>query len=291
MTRLRRINPHTESGAALIVVLWVALLLSTLVAGALAVVRTEIRAAHGRAEAFKARMTARSGLEVAAYVTAAGDARNVRELSQYAPEALNGYRLVYDNAAESEKLDINLANEQILQAFFVFMNREPAQAQQLAARIADWRDADDLVRPNGAEARDYARARNGESIGDRPFRTTKELLKVLDFPADLHACIAPAITVLGSSATPAASLLETLYGGSPFPDVSTRSARLSTSSRATSGGVRFAVAAKVDSRGSRRLELNGLYRLTGNASAPYKQIAIFKDRPMREALPEECDFQ
>jgi len=279
-----------ERGSALIAVLSVAILLSSLTAGALAVVRTEVRAAHGRAEAFKARMTERSGLEIAAYVTAIGEARNVWELAQYAPGALNGYRLVFEDSVESQKLDINLASEQILQTFFMFMSVGQVEAQKMAARIADWRDTDDLARPNGAEARDYARARNGESIGDRPFRTTKELLKVLDFPADLYACIAPAITVLGASATPAQSLMLELYGGSPFAGVARNNARLSTSSQVSGGGARFAVAAKIASQGSRRSALNGLYRLSGDAKAPYKQIVIFKDVPVQTFVQRRCVF-
>ena len=287
--RPRPTNPRGQHGSALIAVLWVALLLSSLTAGMLAVARTEVRAAHGRAETFKAQMAARSGLEIAAYLTATGAVNNVSALSQYAPDELNGYVVSFERSLESQKLDINLASEQVFQQLFVFLDMDPASAQGLAARIADWRDGDDLARPNGAEARDYAGARNGERIGDRPFHSPKELLQVLDFPADLYECIAPVVTVFGASATPARALMVELFGDAPFADqANSAQRRLSTSSRARSGGARFAVTARVSAEAAEDLRLNGLYRVTGNPGAPYESIIIYTDRHLQNVGQAEC---
>lgn len=102
MTRPRRTRSAGQDGTALLAVLWIALLLSVLAAGALAAARTEIRAAHARAESFKARMAAESGLDVAAYLTAVGVADDNAALSGRAPDTLNGYVLSYEDALEEE---------------------------------------------------------------------------------------------------------------------------------------------------------------------------------------------
>ena len=268
--------------------MWAALLLSVLTAGALAVARTEVRAAYERAENFKALMAARSGLDIAAYLMATSESESIEELHQYAPAELNGYALRFESAPENEKLDINLASEQVFEELFVFFGFDRSNAQGLAARIADWRDADDLARPNGAESRDYFTARNGEKIGNRPFRSTQELLKVLEFPRDLYECVAPAITVLGASATPKESLMTELYGASPFNDQANAKRRLGTSSRARSGGARFAVAVKVEAKPPRQLRLNGLYRMTGSPGAPYQSIIVFRDFSPENNVSADC---
>ena len=95
--------------------------------------------------------------------------------------------------------------------------RSPASnqtaANALAARVADWRDPDDLSRPNGAERLDYASAGNGEVIGNRPFHSVDELSSVLDFPEALAPCLAPALTVFGVSGLPDRELMTRHYSG------------------------------------------------------------------------------
>lgn len=281
---------RAQHGAALVAVLWISLLLSTLIAGTLTVARTEARAAHARAESLKALMAAHSGLEIAAYLMATGEANNTTELFQHIPGHLNGYALDFETSPESQKLDINLANEQILQDLFIFLGLDQTEAQGLAARIADWRDSDNLARPNGAERNDYINVRNKEKIGNRPFHSTKELLQVLNFPPDLYDCIAPAITVLGTSAAPTSQLMVQLYGDTPFADQSNRTRRLSTSSRAQSGGARIAVTVIAHSNQGRYLSLNGLFRITGDSKNPYESIAVFPDTGVMHNTELNCQL-
>ena len=288
MIRRRLTNSSKQRGAALIVVLWVAILLSVLMAGALSVARTEVRAAHSRSEQFKARMAAESGLDVAAYLMALGLAKTVKDLPEYTPLSLNGYALSFETPYESQKLDINLSNEQKLQNLFVFFGLDQAEAQSLAARVADWRDRDDLARPNGAETRDYASARNGEKIGNRPFHAPRELLQVLNFPDDLYECIAPALTVLSATAEPDRLLMVQLYGDTPFTDQQRHTQRLSTSSRVQSAGVRIAVQANAESTQGRRLSVSGLFRVTGNPKTPYEAIAVYRDMTVNRSSQPAC---
>src|SRR6185437_10030609 len=50
-----------------------------------------------------------------------------------------------------EKLNVNLLTENQLQTFFSFVLGDYAKSTQLAQSILDWRDADSIPRPNGAE--------------------------------------------------------------------------------------------------------------------------------------------
>lgn len=261
-----------------------AALLSMLLAGALAVVRVEARSAHARSEALKARTAVQSGLDLAAYAISTGDAPSVDGLSGRRI-ALNGYAVSFAPSEEGRKLDLNLTNEASFEGFFVFLGLESEQAQTLAARIADWRDPDDLARPNGAEAREYAAARNGETIGDRPFQSVQELKQVLGFPAALFDCAAPALTVFGANALPDDGLMTQFYGSAPFADQRRVTTRLGTAGRSASVGARFAVAVTAESAQGNKTQLSGLYRISGGARRPYEPIAIFRESVRKQEAP------
>ena len=264
-----------QKGTALIVVLWIAVLLSALLAGALTLSRGEARNAHARAETLKARAAAQSGLDLAAYRIAVGSAASIDALAQSANPSINGYSLRFEPGQETRKLDINLATEQTFEALFAFAGVDFETAQKLAARIADWRDTDDLVRLNGAERSDYAAARNGETIGNRPFYAVNELKKVLGFPPALHDCLAPALTVFGTAPLPDPVLMNRLYGASPFDRQTASGVRLSTSNRAARAGSRFSVTVTAAAQ-RRQHRLSGLFRITGGAETPYKTIAVYE---------------
>ncbi len=61
---------------------------------------------------------------------------------------------------ESAKIDVNAASETLLKSLLQNLGGQDAEsAQRLVEAIADWKDADDLRRPNGAEGADYLRGR------------------------------------------------------------------------------------------------------------------------------------
>lgn len=283
--KLRRTS---ERGTALIAVLWIAVLLSVILAGAIAVARIEARTAHSRSESLKAHAAARSGLELGAQLLASGEMQSVEELATLPPISLNGYTISFSPSLESAKLDINLAGEESLQTLFEFVGMETPEAQALAARIADWRDADDLSRPNGAEENDYATARNGETIGNRSFYSVQELSQALEFPDSLLPCIAPALTVFGTEALPGAALMTSLYGSTPFTEPAQTATRLGTSGRAARAGARSALRVIAEGPGGRREDLTALFRITGSRDSAYDFITIY--RTAESALKTaECD--
>jgi hypothetical protein len=75
--------------------------------------------------------------------------------------------------ADNGKLDLSAAPEEVLINFFTLWTGDVTKAQQITAAIEDWRDSDNDVRTNGAEAAAYAplnyAPRNGQlGIADAP---------------------------------------------------------------------------------------------------------------------------
>jgi type II secretory pathway component PulK len=80
---------------------------------------------------------------------------------------------------ESGCIDLNRADEALLYAVFASNGWDEKGARQMAARIADWRDADDLVREGGAERAAYAAAGLKYSPRNAAFESVEELRQVL----------------------------------------------------------------------------------------------------------------
>ncbi|HXI86415.1 MAG TPA: hypothetical protein VNH64_03080, partial [Parvularculaceae bacterium] len=205
-----RTAAERQRGAALLLVLWTALLLSVVMAGAMAGARIEAKIAAARAEQFKAKESLRSALELAAWRLTVGISDPADEGPVVDHFALNGYDLTVERSIEGEKIDLNLASEDVWRGFLVAAGEKPDLANRLAAEIADWRDTDDNARPNGAEAKDYALART-KRIGNRPFAGVSELNDVLSMTPALYDCLAPAVTIFGAGEAPSARAL-TLIG-------------------------------------------------------------------------------
>lgn len=256
---------------------------------AIAAARIEAQITAAEWKRFAARQAAQDGLDYAAWRIAAVDRGETDALASYVFE-INGYEVRFARSPESEKLDINLAGETRLSSFFRVLGMEPEEADKFAARIADWRDEDDLSRPNGAEARDYANARNGEKISDRPFYSADELALVLDAPQDIVSCALPALTIFGDGAPPSASLMQRLYGASTDQQEAPTRARLGTASRSAAAGRRYAITAaarKADGETSKLHELTGVFRITGGRERPYEWIAQFEGEKER-SVADRC---
>jgi type II secretion system (T2SS) protein K len=279
----------TERGGAIIAVLWTSILIAMLLVGALAAVRVEARSARARAESLQAHAAAKSGLDLAAWRLTTGEVQTVAEFADAAPIEINGYEVTTARSRESRQIDINLAKEQTFATFFVFLGEKPENAQRLAARIADWRDRDDLSRPNGAERRDYINANDGETIGNRYFRSVDELKSVLDFPPALLDCARYALTIMGADGVGDDALLHEIYGASPFHKVEQQQVRLGTSGRTARAGSRQSITVTAIGPNGRMKSLTGLFRVTGGRTRPFEYIAVYAalNRPP-ETSSEEC---
>lgn len=94
-------------------------------------------------------------------------------------------------------LNINVANEAALKAFFAFVLRDTEVANDLAASILDWRDPDSLPRINGAERDDYIKKHLLVLPTNTPFREIEELIHVNAMTPEIYATVVPYLTTRG----------------------------------------------------------------------------------------------
>jgi len=198
--------PGSQRGVALVMVLWIVLLVTIATGAYTLMARMDQLEAHTLLSGTRARLAAEAGLNLAVLAL-----RDPDELTRLIPDG-RPYLYNYDGAAvevqvtdERGKLDINDANEQTLLTLFSNNGLDPDAAEQLAAAILDWRDADDMERPNGAELDRYEHAGLEVGPGDRPFIMTEELLQVLGMSWDLYTQLEPGISVFSNAGLPEAA--------------------------------------------------------------------------------------
>ncbi|QDA56898.1 general secretion pathway protein GspK [Thermomonas aquatica] len=191
-------------GAALLLVMWLILLLSGLVAGYAVAARIESMQGNGLARGIAAREAARAGVEYAAARMLDPDPAR-----RWAADGRD-YRFPFDAAQvvvsvrdEAGKIDLNAASHDLLLGFFVALGEKRDLANRLAGAIMDWRDQDSLTQPaGGAEDDDYAAAGLAWGAKDAPFETVAELEQVMGMRPALFASAAPYLTVFSGNAMP-----------------------------------------------------------------------------------------
>lgn len=109
----------------------------------------------------------------------------------------SGARVLRQDAAGL--LDLNAAPPETLAQLFQSLGESRERAVALGDAIADWRDADDLVRPHGGERDLYVNAGLAPP-GNRPFETEGELSAVIGVSPALLDCALPFLTTYSGQA-------------------------------------------------------------------------------------------
>jgi general secretion pathway protein K len=199
----RRVPPRRpatrdrQRGIALILVLWLTVLLTAIGASFAFGMRHEALSARNAVDVAMARAAADGAIE-----------RTVYELSR--PRVADAWvadgsthawtdgavALTITAVDEAAKIDVNTAPDALLtSALMQVGGADAATAARLVDAIDDWKDADDLKRPNGAEAPDYQAAGLKYGPANAPFETVGEVSRVLGMPPALFARLAPSLTV------------------------------------------------------------------------------------------------
>ncbi len=197
-------------GAALLLVLWLLLLVSGIVAVFALTARTEAMQGSALRNQAAARYAAEAGIELAALRMAAAD-----PLQRWVPDGrvhafdFEGYRVEVRVQDEAAKLDLNAADAELLERLMQALGVDEARARLLAGAIQDWRDTDALVAvAGGAEDRDYAAAGLPHGARDGPFGTVQELQQVLGMDLDTYRRLAPHVTVHAPQPRPLAEFAQ-----------------------------------------------------------------------------------
>jgi general secretion pathway protein K len=197
-------------GAALLLVLWVLVLLTGLVAVFAVTARTESLQGRYLARSVAARYLAEAGIEVAALRLGSADAAQL-----WLPDG-RPYRFELEGAQvevrvrdESGRVDLNAAAPELFAALVVAVGGDPTKAAAIGAAIQDFRDGDNLLSPGGgAEDPDYAAADRPYGAKDRAFESVTELQQVLGIDHALYVKLAPYVTINTGLARPEATFAD-----------------------------------------------------------------------------------
>ena len=97
--------------------------------------------------------------------------------------------------SEAGKIDINKADQAVLQSLMALGPVDSEQQGKLVDAILDWRDADNLVRIDGAEKEEYQEAGLNYEPRNKPFESTEELQLVLGMNKKVLAWLDPLVTI------------------------------------------------------------------------------------------------
>lgn len=207
MAASRRRGPRcrrTDSGAALLLVIWLIALLTAVVGAFAMAARVEYLQGRTLSDGVVADEAARAGLEYA--MTRVVDLDQTR---QWLPDGRD-YDWRYGDAQvtvkitdESGKIDLNAADLDLLAGLIQAEGAERTPARRLAAAILDWRDPDSLTQAEGgAEDGDYSSAGLPYGAKDAPFETVAEAQLVLGMTPELFEKLAPHLTVYSGQGRP-----------------------------------------------------------------------------------------
>ncbi len=185
--------PGNQSGTVLVLVLWVLAMLTVI--GGYYAVEARIRRNLGQAawNELQGRETVYSILRLSALKIAPPGAKREQEEENAALEGdvrlyadstpytvkFGDSRLTFRLQDESGKLGINKVTEQQLEKLFnALLGEDDQRSLILAESILDWRDADNIVRTDGAEDAFYRDLMPPYQSADRPFLLLDELLLV-----------------------------------------------------------------------------------------------------------------
>jgi general secretion pathway protein K len=187
-----------ERGIALIAVLWITVLLTVIASGFAFSMRGGALAARNTMSAAQARAVADGAVE-----------RVVFELlrPRNSPDAWlpDGRTRTWNDGRDRDQRDRGgrggsnrhqSSADPLLKGVLENVGGlDPDTSQRVLEAILDWRDADELRRPNGAEADDYRAADLKHVPTNMPFEAIGELQRVMGVTPGLMAKIAPSLTV------------------------------------------------------------------------------------------------
>jgi len=187
-----------ERGIALIVVLWLTVLLAVIASGFAYSMRSEALAARNTMSLAQARAAADGAVERVAYELFRPQNLPGVWSADGQPHAWKDGEIEITATAidEASRIDLNTAIDPLLKGLLQNVGGlDPEAAQHVLEAILDWRDPDDLRRPNGAEAADYRAAGLKYVPGNMGFESVGELGRVLGVTPALMAKLADSLTV------------------------------------------------------------------------------------------------
>jgi len=230
-------------GFALLTSVWLMVVIAAVSLNVALLARARRLATANALDGVRARAAALAGLEQArgrltrALLAARHDALADpwRAIAATASTDLGVARYAVSLRDDASALDVNRASDEMLTRLFIACGADDVPAQRTAARIADWRDADQHRRTAGAEREDYLAIGARTLPADADVRALDELDDVMEIPPAAWRCAREHLVVDGVGVVnPNTAPVEVLQA---LPGVSPRAAAAMLEARA--GGGRF----------------------------------------------------
>jgi len=189
-------NASPEGGFALVVVLGLIVLISALAAGHTRNAHAESMIATAFVQRAEARALAEAGVSRAVLdLLAATEERQWPvDGSEHAFD-FEGRTITVGIRKATGLIDLNAADPKLLDDLLRASGVEQVDRERIVDALLDWRDEDDLVRLNGAEADDYRRLGIGWTPRNDKLTSIDELRYVLGITPSTFDAIAPYLTV------------------------------------------------------------------------------------------------
>lgn len=187
-------NPpfSSDSGAALVSITWIVLLLSILAVGLLTLTLTTAQDAKNTADEIKRVFLVQSAMDIfLARYFYDEDELVFREGTLRVLEEEVGFQVEH----ESGKVNLNRSGIELLSLVFAYQGLSENEALEIASAIIDWRDRDSEALILGAEADTYLDAGLVASPRNGPFESIGELMAVKGMSLSLFNCVRPFFTV------------------------------------------------------------------------------------------------
>lgn len=166
-----------SSGAALVAVLLVLSLLTVLAMSVVSATRRHAQLGKAAVATAVEQEILDSAIRLA--VLTLGGAGNAGGCGDTLPMTVFDRTVGVALSCESGRVDLNMASADLLTAAFAGNEVSVEQATSYAARIVDWRDADDERGTGGAERDDYLGSGRKSGPRNAPFENVAELTQVL----------------------------------------------------------------------------------------------------------------
>ena len=193
------VNPKTERGVALVLVLWVLVLL-TVMAGSISLTqRSTLTMTINMKQERIGRALVDAGIEFMTMQLLKRQAPTPEE--KWPADGLLREWQFNDNIVriaatpETARIDLNMATSELLDGLLESAGVDEETVPNIRDAILDWRDPDPNHRLNGAEDDDYEEAGLAYGARDANFMTVDELRQVLGMTNEIYSSIAPALTV------------------------------------------------------------------------------------------------
>jgi general secretion pathway protein K len=186
-----------QRGVALVLVMWVAILLTVIASSFIFEARTDMLVVRNSVSIARAQAAADAAVHRAVFelyrTDNATDAwrrdGSVREWS------FDGIPVRVELSDESGKIDINTGADPLVRGLLIAAGVNEEEATALVDAMLDWRDGDSLKRVHGAEEADYRAAGRPYGPANSQFQAIEELQLVLGMSPQIYRRIAPFITV------------------------------------------------------------------------------------------------